>query len=1084
MSPGRYPTRMCASVMLAALMLVCGEVHAQTPSSCKTFGFTAYTLTTTYDSGTNRTTYNFEIHNLSPLLGTYVNIGEVFVFGLPSPVSTSSPSGWVFKSIGPKTFWDTTSNPWWKTPPAIKPMADLTGFTYVISGPPAAITAIVCHVQPVTDASGQTSAGSTWFDCSVAGGRSCIAVAKSANPTAACVGRTVTYTLQVSNCGMVDLQHVTVNDSLLGDVTAAFIAANAGSSTLNVGATVTFTQTRAVQASDPDRIVNTVTACGTPPQGTQVCASAGSTVTAGRPCIHVAKSAEPTVVNVGDTITYTYQVANCGNVPLTEVEVDDTVLGDLTSSFVAANGSSDTLAMGSTVTFTATRMVQPTDPNPLCNTVTVAGHCCTCTVTDDDTACVDPVDPGVSSISGGAFNNLHCTGTLDPDDPPLTATFRLTYANGTYPVLDANSNPVADQTGTTYNFVHLIPGTYRVVETNPTGFVSTNAIPGTCAGSLKITNDIIEVAALADTDESVVCEHNNFLDCENKPCITVTKMVEPEAAPIGTTVTYTYLVENCGNVDLRNITVVDTLLGDLTANFVAAHGSDNLAYGDSEQFSTTRTVTSGTPNPLPNTVTVTGKDPFGNTVTDTDDGLTTIPATISGQAFQDFDCSGILEPVHALLENATFALTDVNGNPVLDIYGNVVTPQTGSSYSFKNLPPGVYLVTLTMPPDFIPTNAIPGLNAVKISDTQIAVYALEHTHYRNNDFLVCKPGCCISTDLTATPQIVSPGQTVSIGVKVCNCGNEAISNVRLVSAALGDLTDEFIAANGGSDTLEVVECVSFTVPYQVPPVLRSATGLQKPATIRVQVHGECSSGSDIDGSGDVTIGVLIPPDPRKQCFLPVTLTRNGWRAFCDPDNPIIKGGLVYSKFPMAFSCFTFNSVPKPNQLVIGGRNTITYSGKTSSLDRLCLLMSQAEAPCGRLMRSLDSPWQLPTQDGGALAVETIVLLMNVAYNDMRLMPRTPGYDLECFIVNSGPFRGHTVADVFTAANAILSGEPPCKYGVNTCSDVVDVLQKINANYEFVDFLTFNDRGYLTPNRALGPSDPPHCPEVPMVCSQR
>jgi hypothetical protein len=132
-----------------------------------------------------------------------------------------------------------------------------------------------------------------------------------------------------------------------------------------------------------------------------------------------------------------------------------------------------------------------------------------------------------------------------------------------------------------------------------------------------------------------------------------------------------------------------------------------------------------------------------------------------------------------------------------------------------------------------------------------------------------------------------------------------------------------------------------------------------------------------------------------------------------------------------------------------------------------------------------SPWQLTASDGGGcLAVETIALLMNVAYNDVRLMPRTPGYDLERFVLAKGLFKGKTVGEVFNIANSLLSGSPACSYGLPNCDALVDILRQINANYEFVDYFTFNDRGYLIPNRTPGPSDPPHCPAAPMVCQDK
>jgi hypothetical protein len=97
------------------------------------------------------------------------------------------------------------------------------------------------------------------------------------------------------------------------------------------------------------------------------------------------------------------------------------------------------------------------------------------------------------------------------------------------------------------------------------------------------------------------------------------------------------------------------------------------------------------------------------------------------------------------------------------------------------------------------------------------------------------------------------------------------------------------------------------------------------------------------------------------------------------------------------------------------------------------------------------------------------------------MPRTPGYDLECFTVAKGPFIGKTVAEVFNIANAVLAGDAPKKYGLPNYATLVGILRQINSNYEFVDYQTFFDRGYLIPNRPFGQPGPRHSVAVPMVC---
>lgn len=233
----------------------------------------------------------------------------------------------------------------------------------------------------------------------------------------------------------------------------------------------------------------------------------------------------------------------------------------------------------------------------------------------------------------------------------------------------------------------------------------------------------------------------------------------------------------------------------------------------------------------------------------------------------------------------------------------------------------------------------------------------------------------------------------------------------------------------------------------------------------------------ITNGQDVRIDVCLicAPPTERRCFLPVTFTRQGWADFCDPTSTIIPGGMVYNKFPKAFATFNFYGNGVMNQMIIGKRNTITWTGTTSCLNRLCLFLPKSGA-CGKLTHNYDCPWDVT--EGGSLASEAAALMMNIAYNDKRLMPRTPGYDLEDFTVAKGLLKGKTVGQVMDIANAVLGGDPPCQYGLTTCDALVDILSNINGNYAFIDYNTFTDNGYLIPDRGLGESTPGHSPKVP------
>ena len=226
----------------------------------------------------------------------------------------------------------------------------------------------------------------------------------------------------------------------------------------------------------------------------------------------------------------------------------------------------------------------------------------------------------------------------------------------------------------------------------------------------------------------------------------------------------------------------------------------------------------------------------------------------------------------------------------------------------------------------------------------------------------------------------------------------------------------------------------------------------------------------------------------RRCFLPVTLTQQGWHDFRTPA-PGVPGGLIYNRFPSAFAIYGFFGKTYADQVIIGaplnvitaGSHSITFIGTTSGLTQLANFLPQI-GPADRLWASYINPSYLLSRTGAktsnVLAGEVLALTLNIAYNDMRLMPRSRGYDLELFILTQGIFKGKTVGQVWNIADAVLSGAPLSTFGLTSMAALVGVLQSINADYEFTNIVTFIDRGYLMPNVALGQPGPAHPMIVP------
>lgn len=607
---------------LLFIALIAGSAAAQNPNSCTTSGFSSYSYTTEYNAGNNTTTLTFTFCNESPIGGKYVNIGEIFFDGLPDPVDTSVPnSGWEFKSVGPKNFFATTSSPWWETPPAIPPGECLNSFTYTINGAIVPPFVVFTHVQSVSDATGQEEGPyGTWFDCSVLNtppvDEPCISVDKSVDPDEAAAGDMVTYSIRVCNCGNVGLTVTTVEDTILGDLLDEFQTANGGSDALPADTCVTFQ----VQYQIPDNasglIENCVSVAGETDDQTEVtdedCAVVVITPPEDEPCISINKTATPTEILPGGTVTYIFEVCNCGNVTLTVTSLTDTILGDLLDEFKAENADSDSLPIGACVTFQVEYDVPVETESPLENCAEVTGETPDETeVTDEDCASVvitPPADEPCISIDKVA------TPVQVPPEGTVTYTFTvcncgntdLTVTSLTDTVLGDLLDEFKAENGASAELPEGNCVQFQVEYDIPAGTPS--PLENCATVEAEVTAD--DGLTVTDTDCALVV----ITQQGDQPCISLEKRAFPPVATYGQTVYYQYTVCNCGDVPLTITSFEDSIpaIGDLLPLFIDANnGSALLLPGICVEICAQYVIPPFTSSPLFNCATVVGEPPTG-----------------------------------------------------------------------------------------------------------------------------------------------------------------------------------------------------------------------------------------------------------------------------------------------------------------------------------------------------------------------------------------------------------------------------------------------------------------------------------------
>ncbi|HMM10377.1 MAG TPA: SdrD B-like domain-containing protein, partial [Paracoccus solventivorans] len=170
-----------------------------------------------------------------------------------------------------------------------------------------------------------------------------ITVTKTATPpwsgdTVPEVGDEITYSFAITNSGDVNLTEVTLTDEMMAGATGAFELIGNPIPMLAPGAVNddAYSATYVLTQEDLDRgnIDNIATVTGTPPRGDDVTDEDEASVPMlARPSIQLTKAAD--TEGLGDPpapdelITYSFLIENTGNVPLTDITLDDPLIEGL-----------------------------------------------------------------------------------------------------------------------------------------------------------------------------------------------------------------------------------------------------------------------------------------------------------------------------------------------------------------------------------------------------------------------------------------------------------------------------------------------------------------------------------------------------------------------------------------------------------------------------------------------------------------------------------------------------------------------------------------------------------------------------------
>ena len=310
------------------------------------------------------------------------------------------------------------------------------------------------------------------------------------------------------------------------------------------------------------------------------------------PAIEVVKDC-PATADAGEPITYEITVTNTGNVDLTNITVVDDIIGDLSDEFP------DTLAVGSDpVTANVQYTPTPSDGDPVTNTVTATGDWQAGETSDTVSATADCTTDIIQAPGIDVTKSCpDLVGAGEAISYTITVTNTGTEALEGVTVVDTLLGDITAE----FEFDDPFP-----VDGEATAVVSYT--PG--AGEDPVTNTVTASGTGVDSGDSVSATASCTTDVSN-PAIQILKTVSEEVVPVGTTVTYTYVITNTGDVTLYDISVDDDIMG---------HIGDIPVLEPGFSVTLTKDFVVGD-EPVVNVGTAVGEDILGRVVSDDDDAF-------------------------------------------------------------------------------------------------------------------------------------------------------------------------------------------------------------------------------------------------------------------------------------------------------------------------------------------------------------------------------------------------------------------------------------------------------------------------------
>ncbi len=700
-------------------------------------------------------------------------------------------------------------------------------------------------------------------------------IAKSASPSPAVPGSTLTYTVTVTNDGPSRATAVQIAEILPAALLNPTITPSSGGSC--VGSTCTFaaldpgqsgtvTVVGPVASSATGSIVNGATVSSATPDNV----AGNNTVTLTTPLapsanLSITKSASPSPALAGSTVTYTITVANAGPSDASAVSVSDALpaLGAVTATSTAGTCTGTTtvacslgsLTAGGTTTITVSGTVPASQVANLSNTASVSSSTPDPVAANNSTTISTPVQPAA---------DLSIAKTSAPN--PVVAGGTITYT-----VTVTNNGPATAQS---VSMTDVVPGQLNQVAATSSSFACTGTATVTCtqaslasgaSATITITGTVpnAQVANLTPNTATVTTTSNDPNTANNTATVTtsvttiadlrLTKAASAPTAVAGTSVTYTVAVTNAGPSNATNYTVVDTIPSGLTplsatigASPCSISGQTVTCSGTSLASSTSQTITitaaiadNAPPGTVTNTATITAQ---GTADPTTSNNAASASVTVTQSADLTITKTAVTNPVVPGLP-ATFTLAidnlgpsdaagTVAGDPLptgytlgagtdprCQLIGGSITCSLGTILADA---PGELLTVVVVPPAGTPSGSL-------VNTATLTSSVPDPTPASSSVTVPITPIADLTVTKSDAPDPAVAGEPLTYTITIRNAGPSSATSVALSDPGLSALTGLSLAPSQGNCSVATRSCTLGTLAPGSTIVV-TATGIVPPAT--------------------------------------------------------------------------------------------------------------------------------------------------------------------------------------------------------------------------------------------------------------